>query len=289
MNATTSLILLPRNRARSARTANTRLPRRPTSRTPSAGCPLALREYAPPLPLARHRRRRAPTSRCPRDRGTSSPAAASRTSRPRRASPRTPSTSPCSHASMYRSTSSRSAVVAERPQRRLLALLGHALVDRGPRALQRAVDRRQLVSSISAASLGRVAEHLAQDQRRALVGRQVLERGDERQLDALALLVAGLRRRRPPSGRAARRDRARSRATRRAARRAGCGLGGRAVVDRQHALAALARSGQAGVGGDRYSHVAASCGPRSAPSPRHARSSVSWSASSASWTEPSIR
>ena len=42
----------------------------------------------------------------------------------------------------------------------------------------------------SARSLAREAEHLAQDQHGALVGRQVLQRGDEGQLDALALLVA---------------------------------------------------------------------------------------------------
>src|SRR5207302_8518575 len=36
------------------------------------------------------------------------------------------------------------------------------------------------------------AEHVAQDQHRALARRQVLERRHERQLHALALLVAGL-------------------------------------------------------------------------------------------------
>ena len=49
-----------------------------------------------------------------------------------------------------------------------------------------------VVSSASATSFGREVEHLAQDQHRALVGRQVLQRGDERQLDALAQLVARL-------------------------------------------------------------------------------------------------
>ena len=48
------------------------------------------------------------------------------------------------------------------------------------------------VSSASAISAGREAEHVAQDQHRALARGQVLERRDERELDALALLVARL-------------------------------------------------------------------------------------------------
>ena len=50
-----------------------------------------------------------------------------------------------------------------------------------------------VVSSVSADLLGREAEHLAQDQHGALGRRQVLEGDDEGQLDALALLVAGVR------------------------------------------------------------------------------------------------
>ena len=42
--------------------------------------------------------------------------------------------------------------------------------------------------------LGGEAEHLAQDQDRALARRQLLHRGDEGELDRLALLVAGVRR-----------------------------------------------------------------------------------------------
>ena len=49
-----------------------------------------------------------------------------------------------------------------------------------------------VVSSASRGLGGGEAEDLAQDQHRALGGGQVLERGDERQLDALALLVAEL-------------------------------------------------------------------------------------------------
>ena len=84
------------------------------------------------------------------------------------------------------------ALVAERRQRRLLALLGHPLVDRLVRALERAVDRGgrrvERVGDLGA----REAEDVAQDQHRALPRRQVLQRGDERELDALALLVARL-------------------------------------------------------------------------------------------------
>jgi hypothetical protein len=43
---------------------------------------------------------------------------------------------------------------------------------------------------------GREAEYVAQDQYRPLRGSETLQRGDERQLDALALLVARLRRQR---------------------------------------------------------------------------------------------
>ena len=86
------------------------------------------------------------------------------------------------------------ALVAERAQRGLLALVREPLVDGLARALQRAVDgRRRVVSSVLGDLLRREAEHLAQDQHRALRGGQVLERRDERQLDALALLVARLR------------------------------------------------------------------------------------------------
>ena len=83
--------------------------------------------------------------------------------------------------------------VAERAQRRLLAARGQPRVDGPVRALQRAVDRRparpQRVRDLGAAE----PEHVAQDQHRALARRQQLERGHERELDALALLV-GLRR-----------------------------------------------------------------------------------------------
>jgi hypothetical protein len=49
------------------------------------------------------------------------------------------------------------------------------------------------VSSVAADLPGREAEHLAQDETGALGGRKVLEGDDERQLDALPLLVARVR------------------------------------------------------------------------------------------------
>src|SRR5437588_7997911 len=51
-----------------------------------------------------------------------------------------------------------------------------------------------LVSSISAVSFAEKPENLAEDQHGTLVRRKVLERGDEGELDALATLVARVRR-----------------------------------------------------------------------------------------------
>ena len=101
-----------------------------------------------------------------------------------------------------------------------------------------------VVSSDSATSRAEKPEHLAQDQGGALVGRQVLERRHERELDALAQLVArlgpgqavleaqplvriGLHPDRLGRGQAD----------------AVVGVGGRAVVERQHRAWAGARSG----------------------------------------------
>ncbi len=119
--------------------------------------------------------------------------------------------------------------------------------------------------------LGREAEHLAQDQHRALGGRQVLERGDERELDALAPLVAGLGR-----GEAVLDAQDLVRVgldpDRLDERLAGpdVGIGGRAVVDRQHPLGPPRDLVQAGVGGDRVeprAQRAAALEPRE-PAPR---------------------
>ena len=78
----------------------------------------------------------------------------------------------------------------------LLALLGQQVVDRPAGALQRAGDGgRGGVEHLGDLGGGE-AEHVAQDQHGALARGQVLERRDEGELDALALLVARLRRRR---------------------------------------------------------------------------------------------
>ena len=85
------------------------------------------------------------------------------------------------------------AVVAERAQRRLLAALGQPLVDGlVRRAAARCRPTPASSRARSATSRAGEAEHVAQDQHGALARRQVLQRGDERELDALALLVAGL-------------------------------------------------------------------------------------------------
>ena len=78
----------------------------------------------------------------------------------------------------------------ERPQRRLLALFGKAIRERLARALQRAVHGRDRRAERLGDLAGGEAEHLAHDQHRTLPRRQQLQGGDERQLDALALLVA---------------------------------------------------------------------------------------------------
>ena len=102
------------------------------------------------------------------------------------------------------------ALVAQRPQRLLLGT-GRALaleLRAGP--LQGAVHRGDRGLEDLGGLPGAEAEHVAQEQRRALVGRQELEGGDVGELD------------RPPGPRSAgaRPDRARSRPTRPAARRA---------------------------------------------------------------------
>ena len=99
---------------------------------------------------------------------------------------------------------------------------------------------------------GREPQHVAQDQRRPLARRQLLQRRDKRQFDALALLVARLRRGRGIGGHdlavgiGADPDRLEQRRPRAVVR-----IGGRPVVDRQHALGPPLDRLQAGVGGDR--------------------------------------
>ena len=162
--------------------------------------------------------------------------------------------------------SPRSSRVAERAQRRLLALLGQPLVERLAGALQRAVDRGDRRVERLGDLACREAEHVAQDQHRALARRELLERGDERQLDALALLVARLRRGEPSSSpRLASGYGSSQTDSSSGGSVPSCGSAGRPVVDGQHRASAAARSRS----GRRWSRSgtarrAASCGPRSA-------------------------
>ena len=244
-----------------------------------------------PAPPLRERPAREEARRPLRGRGTRSGSAASSARRPRPASrrPRRRRRAPTRRRSRRRC--SRSALVAERAQRRLLALLGEPLVDGLVRALQGAVDRRRRRLERVGDLAAREAEHVAQDQHGALARRQVLERGDERELDALALLVASLGRgeavleaeplvrvrldpdrldERLGRGRRAGRPPGRSRSAARAWAAA------RSPSGRRWSRSCRATS-------------AASCGPRTGAARARRRSSASWSASSASWTEPSIR
>ena len=84
------------------------------------------------------------------------------------------------------------ALVAERAQRRPLAAVGQRLIDRLTGALERAVHRRGRRVQRLRDLARREPKHLAQDQHGPLARRQVLQRSDERELDALALLVARL-------------------------------------------------------------------------------------------------
>jgi hypothetical protein len=203
----------------------------------------------------------------------------------------TASTSSRSHASTYVSTSSRR---ASSPSVRSVACWlwsGQLVLERRPRALQRAVDRRHRRVQRLGDLLGREAEDLAQDEHRALGRRQVLERDDERELDALALLVARVgagqavgqperlvRVRLDPHGLDQRLARADPRVRR------------RAVVDRQHPAWAGAGSASRQVFvAIVYSQERSELRPSKRGSARHARSDASCRASSASCTEPSIR
>jgi hypothetical protein len=108
--------------------------------------------------------------------------------------------------------------------------------------LERAVDRVRVRVERGCGLRAAVPEHVAQDQDRALLSRKVLKRRDERELDALALLVAhvGARERLDPH---------------RLGQRLGgfgVGVGGRRlVVDRQHPLGPALDRAQADVRRDR--------------------------------------
>jgi hypothetical protein len=82
--------------------------------------------------------------------------------------------------------------VAERPHGRLLALPGKRRLGGRVGALQGAVDRGRGGVQRCGHFPGRKAEHVAEDEDRALPRGQMLQRGDEGQLDRLALFVARL-------------------------------------------------------------------------------------------------
>ena len=145
-------------------------------------------------------------------------------------------------------------LVAERAQRRLLAALGERARRRScARAAARCSTDATVVSSDSATSLAEKPSTSRRISTARWVAGRCWTRGDERQLDALAPLVAGLRRGEAVlDAERARPGRARPRPTRRAARPApSLRVGRRAVVERQHALGPPRDLVQAGVRRDR--------------------------------------
>ena len=130
-------------------------------------------------------------------------------------------------------------------------------------------------------------QHLAQDQHRPLPGRQVLQRGDERQPDRLPgdrRPRPGRRRRQRPGRRAPARARWSPAARRRAAARPSSG---RAPGPSGGPGAALPFSmSRQTLVAMRYSHDRSDDRPSNRSKPRQARTIVSWTASSASKAEP---
>jgi hypothetical protein len=87
------------------------------------------------------------------------------------------------------------ALVPERAERRLLTPFRQALPDGAASSLESAVHRRDCRVERLRHLPRREAEHLTQEEHRALRRRQVLKRRHEGELHALALLVAGVGRR----------------------------------------------------------------------------------------------
>jgi hypothetical protein len=83
------------------------------------------------------------------------------------------------------------APIPERLQGGPLAACGESRVDGLVRAPERGVDRRGRHLERRRRLLGREPEHVSQDQDGALFGWDLLQGCDERELDALALLIAG--------------------------------------------------------------------------------------------------
>ena len=134
--------------------------------------------------------------------------------------------------------------------------------------------------------LGAEAEHVAQHEHRALLRREVLKADDERQRDRLFGLVARLR-----SGSVVRdaldQDVGVGLEPDRLARRVGSGI---SVIRGSSGRRRLARRASSDrLVAIRYSQARTDARSSNRSRPRHAASSVSWSRSSASCTEPTIR
>ena len=191
-------------------------------------------------------------------------------------------TSPSSHASHVALDKLAQSLVTDGTQRRLLAVGGQPLLDRRVRALQRAVHRRgRRVERRGDLARGE-PEHVTQEQHCPLARRQVLERGDERELDSSRAARSGPRA--EPSVTASEPHRLDQRPLGSIVR-----IAGRPVVDGKQALGRRSIILRHTFVAMRYSHERSELRPSKPGSPRQARSSVSWTASSASATEPSIR
>ena len=104
-------------------------------------------------------------------------------------------TTPSMSAATYASAKRRASVALPvRPRPRCPAAPGlvAALLQRGAGALQRALDRGRAGAEHVGHLAGGEAEHVAQHERGGLAGRHALQAGDERQLDRLGWLVAGI-------------------------------------------------------------------------------------------------
>src|SRR5215207_1576499 len=85
--------------------------------------------------------------------------------------------------------------VAERAQSGLLALLRKPPIDGPPGTVERAVDRGDGGVQLLGDLARREADHVAEDQNRALSRREMLQCSDEGELQGLSLFIAGLGRR----------------------------------------------------------------------------------------------
>ena len=101
--------------------------------------------------------------------------------------------SPSSSAAAYPATSSRRRPVVERAERLLLGARRDPFDDELTRSLQGAVDRRGRRLHHGGDLGGREAEHVEQEECCSLIAGQVLQGGDEGQLDSFAMLIAGVR------------------------------------------------------------------------------------------------